>query len=104
MAISWESYLSRRRIKLDPWLKVNNVRSYDDLVRTCAIKGVVPPSKDIFSTSVEPLLQSKASTPVQTTTSAKKPGGAPKKAAKKKAGSSSSTRKKPDPKKKSGDK
>ena len=104
MAISWEFYLSRRKVNLNLWLKTNSIRSYDDVVRTCAAKGVIPPGKDVYDSLIEPLLVTKASSNTQKPVSAKKTKASASKTTEAKGGSSSSVRKKPSPKKKTGDK
>jgi hypothetical protein len=104
MAISWELYLSRRKIKLGLWIKTNNIRTYDDVLRACATKGVTPPNKDVYDSSIEPLLPAKVSSSAQKSVTAKKPKAVVSRPVKTKSPSSSNTRKKPAPKKKSGDK
>lgn len=56
MAIRWEVYLSRRKVNLPVWLKVNKVSSYNDVVSVCRLKGVIPPTKEVYSELITPLL------------------------------------------------
>ena len=46
MPVPWKTYVSRRKLRIVRWLKNNKIRSYDDLVRVCRAKVIVPPPLD----------------------------------------------------------
>lgn len=102
MAISWNLYLSRRKVNLTLWVKVNDVKSYDDMQRVCTSKGVRAPSEDVYNNTIKPLLETAEADNRKAPAKKGTDKSAPSKPAKKKNTTSSSVGKKPVAKNKPG--